>query len=70
MRMISIIFLPATMIYPVGSEYIRYAYEDAAALLKGELTGTPMPAMGTIKMYIRESMFHFWLINRHKLICG
>lgn len=35
--------------YPVGSEYIRYAYEDAAALLKGELTGTPMPAMGTIK---------------------
>ena len=35
--------------YPVGSEYIRYAYEDATALVNGELTGTPMPAMGTTK---------------------
>lgn len=33
--------------YPVGSEYIRYAYEDAGALLRGELTGTPMAIMGT-----------------------
>lgn len=35
--------------YPVGSEYIRYAYEDAKALVNGELSGTPMPAMGTTK---------------------
>ena len=35
--------------YPVGSEYIQYAYEDALALVNGELTGTPMPAMGTTK---------------------
>lgn len=35
--------------YPVGSEYIQYAYEDAAALMNGELSGTPMPAMGTTK---------------------
>lgn len=35
--------------FPVGGEYIQYAYEDALALVNGELTGTPMPAMGTTK---------------------
>lgn len=35
--------------YPVGSEYIRYAYEDAIALLEGRLSGTSTPAMGTTK---------------------
>lgn len=35
--------------YPVGSEYILYAYEDAQALVNGELSGTPMQAMGTTK---------------------
>lgn len=35
--------------YPVGSEYIRYAYEDAVALLNGELSGTPTSAMGAVK---------------------
>ncbi len=35
--------------YPVGSAYIQYAYEDALALVNGELTGTPTPAMGTTK---------------------
>lgn len=35
--------------YPSGVEYIQYAYEDAVALVNGELPGTPMQAMGSVK---------------------
>ncbi|MCB7317995.1 MBL fold metallo-hydrolase [Lacrimispora sp. 210928-DFI.3.58] len=35
--------------YPSGSEYIRYAYEDAIAFVNGELPSTPMQAMGAVR---------------------